>query len=90
MDTSKTIFELYGPWKHGDINKDLQFLPDVIKTAFESLYNGNAVELQGLLNATDLKTLVNYVDLQGRTALHLACAISGHFDVVQLLLLYGN
>lgn len=63
-------------------------MPEVIEPTIRLMYLANEGDLEGIEELLESGTNVNFTDIDGRTALHVA-ACQGHADVVDLLLRSG-
>ncbi|XXG90336.1 hypothetical protein AAC387_Pa12g2123 [Persea americana] len=63
-------------------------MPEVIEPTIRLMYLANEGDLEGIEELLESGTNVNFTDIDGRTALHVA-ACQGHADVVELLLRSG-
>ncbi|RWR96251.1 serine/threonine-protein kinase STY8-like protein [Cinnamomum micranthum f. kanehirae] len=70
-----------------DESGELQ-MPEVIEPTIRLMYLANEGDLEGIVELLESGTNVNFTDIDGRTALHVA-ACQGHADVVDLLLRSG-
>lgn len=75
-----------GDGSDGD-NGELE-MPEVIEPTIRLMYLANEGDLEGIEELLESGTNVNFTDIDGRTALHVA-ACQGHADVVDLLLRSG-
>lgn len=63
-------------------------MPEVMEPTIRLMYLANEGDLEGIVELLESGTNVNFTDIDGRTALHVA-ACQGHADVVDLLLRSG-
>ncbi|XP_010272702.1 PREDICTED: serine/threonine-protein kinase HT1 [Nelumbo nucifera] len=63
-------------------------IPEVLDSTFRLMYLANEGDLEGIEELLDSGVDVNFKDIDGRTALHIA-ACQGRTDVVELLLRRG-
>lgn len=74
-----------GSEERGEVEEDVV---EAINPTVKLMYLANEGDLQGIEELLDDGTDVNFSDIDGRTAVHVA-ACQGHADVVELLLRRG-